>query len=267
MRAKCIAGHDLGGSLLTNAMFIGRLPFTRWSIWLFDHYYQKKYSDGLFSQYDFSPIGKAKPYLKVTWEMTPLLNRFLKRKLVQNSSEQWPYGETDGRRLGICFRNCVLMQPDLKYIFRLIRSLLPQNIWQTVIGTDERRKITATEQSTVRVGSVNQCKTAQAKNIFCLFPGHCHRSRNEEIDKRARRKLIIASILCVVFMIAEIVGKFIMRFGINQKNLKFRPSSGWTDPAAFLLNSVDNRHQLLIISNSYCVTVKNQENIMCALRA
>ncbi|KOB77598.1 Zinc transporter 2 [Operophtera brumata] len=37
---------------------------------------------------------------------------------------------------------------------------------------------------------------------------HCHRSRNEEIDKRARRKLIIASILCVVFMIGEIVGGY-----------------------------------------------------------
>ncbi|KAJ8735896.1 hypothetical protein PYW07_007516 [Mythimna separata] len=38
---------------------------------------------------------------------------------------------------------------------------------------------------------------------------HCHRSRNEEIDKRARRKLIIASILCVVFMIGEIVGGYL----------------------------------------------------------
>ncbi|XP_014364946.2 zinc transporter 2 isoform X1 [Papilio machaon] len=38
---------------------------------------------------------------------------------------------------------------------------------------------------------------------------HCHRSRNEDIDKRARRKLIIASILCVIFMIGEIVGGYI----------------------------------------------------------
>ncbi|KAH9641339.1 hypothetical protein HF086_016333, partial [Spodoptera exigua] len=38
---------------------------------------------------------------------------------------------------------------------------------------------------------------------------HCHRSRNEEIDKRARRKLIIASILCVIFMIGEIVGGYL----------------------------------------------------------
>ncbi|XP_013188041.1 proton-coupled zinc antiporter SLC30A2 isoform X4 [Amyelois transitella] len=38
---------------------------------------------------------------------------------------------------------------------------------------------------------------------------HCHRSRNEEIDKRARRKLIIASVLCVIFMIGEIAGGYI----------------------------------------------------------
>lgn len=38
---------------------------------------------------------------------------------------------------------------------------------------------------------------------------HCHKSRNEEIDKRARRKLIIASVLCVVFMIGEIVGGYL----------------------------------------------------------
>ncbi|KAL4718536.1 hypothetical protein ACJJTC_007172 [Scirpophaga incertulas] len=38
---------------------------------------------------------------------------------------------------------------------------------------------------------------------------HCHRNRNEEIDKRARRKLIIASVLCVIFMIGEIVGGYL----------------------------------------------------------
>lgn len=42
---------------------------------------------------------------------------------------------------------------------------------------------------------------------------HCHRERNEEIDKKARKKLLLASMLCVIFMIAEIVGnitKFLM---------------------------------------------------------
>ncbi|XP_047985407.1 zinc transporter 2-like isoform X2 [Leguminivora glycinivorella] len=38
---------------------------------------------------------------------------------------------------------------------------------------------------------------------------HCHRTRNEEIDKRARRKLIIASILCVIFMLGEIIGGYL----------------------------------------------------------
>lgn len=47
-------------------------------------------------------------------------------------------------------------------------------------------------------------------NSFFLFlavlEDHCHRERNEEIDKKARKKLLIASTLCVIFMIAEIVG-------------------------------------------------------------
>lgn len=47
---------------------------------------------------------------------------------------------------------------------------------------------------------------------MCLFfffaaEDHCHRERNEAIDKKARKKLIIACILCVIFMIAEAVGK------------------------------------------------------------
>jgi len=35
---------------------------------------------------------------------------------------------------------------------------------------------------------------------------HCHQDREEGLDTKARRKLIIASLLCVVFMIGEIVG-------------------------------------------------------------
>lgn len=41
---------------------------------------------------------------------------------------------------------------------------------------------------------------------LCDFPDHCHRNRDEEVDKKARRKLIIASILCVLFMILEVIG-------------------------------------------------------------
>lgn len=44
-------------------------------------------------------------------------------------------------------------------------------------------------------------------NVFLAIPeDHCHRERDEEIDKKARKKLLLASTLCVIFMIAEIVG-------------------------------------------------------------
>ncbi|XP_046383417.1 zinc transporter 2-like isoform X2 [Ischnura elegans] len=36
--------------------------------------------------------------------------------------------------------------------------------------------------------------------------GHCHQERSNAVDVNARRKLITASILCVLFMIGEIVG-------------------------------------------------------------
>ncbi|XP_062706185.1 proton-coupled zinc antiporter SLC30A2 isoform X1 [Aedes albopictus] len=35
---------------------------------------------------------------------------------------------------------------------------------------------------------------------------HCHRPRMDGVDKIARKKLILASVLCIIFMIAEIVG-------------------------------------------------------------
>nr|CAD7434010.1 unnamed protein product [Timema monikensis] len=34
---------------------------------------------------------------------------------------------------------------------------------------------------------------------------HCHRTRGEGLDTRARRKLILASIICVIFMLGEVV--------------------------------------------------------------
>ena len=39
---------------------------------------------------------------------------------------------------------------------------------------------------------------------------HCHKaaSEGELMDKKARRKLLIASILCLLFMIGEIVGEY-----------------------------------------------------------
>ena len=35
---------------------------------------------------------------------------------------------------------------------------------------------------------------------------HCHTDRREGLDTKARNKLIFASCLCLVFMVAEIVG-------------------------------------------------------------
>lgn len=56
--------------------------------------------------------------------------------------------------------------------------------------------------------------------LFLVSPeDHCHMERNEEIDKKARKKLLIASALCVIFMIAEIVGnitKYVIR--VNENN-------------------------------------------------
>ncbi|KAF5283402.1 hypothetical protein FQA39_LY04778 [Lamprigera yunnana] len=53
--------------------------------------------------------------------------------------------------------------------------------------------------------------TSHAKENFdttSLINKHCHKSRTDNVDKKARRKLIVASILCVVFMIAEALGGY-----------------------------------------------------------
>lgn len=49
--------------------------------------------------------------------------------------------------------------------------------------------------------------TKKYNNFF--FVEHCHKPRSEGVDKKARKKLIIASTLCVMFMIVEIVGKLL----------------------------------------------------------
>lgn len=48
---------------------------------------------------------------------------------------------------------------------------------------------------------------------------HCHRARSEGVDLKARRKLIIASILCLVFMIAEIVGEYCVAVCVCHRDL------------------------------------------------
>ncbi|XP_017154066.1 zinc transporter 2 isoform X1 [Drosophila miranda] len=63
----------------------------------------------------------------------------------------------------------------------------------------------------------NPATPSTPSQIFCLHGrsnnvevrDHCHRARSEGVDIKARRKLIIASVLCLVFMIAEIVGGYL----------------------------------------------------------
>ncbi|XP_020810620.1 zinc transporter 2 isoform X2 [Drosophila serrata] len=61
---------------------------------------------------------------------------------------------------------------------------------------------------------------------------HCHRARSEGVDIKARRKLIIASILCLVFMIAEIVG------GVLSNSLAIATDAAHllTDFASFMIS-------------------------------
>ncbi|XP_046614223.1 zinc transporter 2-like isoform X1 [Neodiprion virginianus] len=65
-----------------------------------------------------------------------------------------------------------------------------------------------------------------------LFEDHCHRDREDKIDKKARRKLIIASILCVLFMIAEIIG------GVLSSSLAIATDAAHllTDFASFMIS-------------------------------
>ncbi|KAH8409938.1 hypothetical protein KR009_001450, partial [Drosophila setifemur] len=76
--------------------------------------------------------------------------------------------------------------------------------------------------------------------IFCLHGrsnnvevrDHCHRARSEGVDIKARRKLIIASVLCLVFMIAEIVG------GVLSNSLAIATDAAHllTDFASFMIS-------------------------------
>ncbi|XP_076639207.1 proton-coupled zinc antiporter SLC30A2 isoform X1 [Colletes latitarsis] len=70
------------------------------------------------------------------------------------------------------------------------------------------------------------------KNSSTLTEDHCHRERNEEIDKKARKKLLLASTLCVIFMIAEIVG------GILSNSLAIATDAAHllTDFASFMIS-------------------------------
>merc|ERR1719167_757386 len=61
---------------------------------------------------------------------------------------------------------------------------------------------------------------------------HCHQSREEGIDKRARRKLILASVLCLLFMIGEVIG------GVLSSSLAIATDAAHllTDFASFMIS-------------------------------
>ncbi|XP_012274356.1 zinc transporter 2 isoform X2 [Orussus abietinus] len=69
-------------------------------------------------------------------------------------------------------------------------------------------------------------------NLSISAEDHCHRERNDQIDKKARKKLIIASILCVIFMIGEIVG------GVLSNSLAIATDAAHllTDFASFMIS-------------------------------
>lgn len=61
---------------------------------------------------------------------------------------------------------------------------------------------------------------------------HCHKPRKEGVDTIARRKLIIASILCVVFIIVEVIG------GVLSNSLAIATDAAHllTDFASFMIS-------------------------------
>ena len=61
---------------------------------------------------------------------------------------------------------------------------------------------------------------------------HCHIERESGIDKKARRKLVIASILCLIFMVVEVVG------GILANSLAIATDAAHllTDLASFMVS-------------------------------
>ncbi|KAJ4449252.1 hypothetical protein ANN_00649 [Periplaneta americana] len=65
-----------------------------------------------------------------------------------------------------------------------------------------------------------------------LFGEHCHQLRPSTVDKKARRKLIVASVLCVVFMIGEIIG------GVLSSSLAIATDAAHllTDFASFMIS-------------------------------
>ncbi|XP_072764852.1 proton-coupled zinc antiporter SLC30A2 isoform X1 [Anoplolepis gracilipes] len=80
--------------------------------------------------------------------------------------------------------------------------------------------------------SIDENATIDYQQNLMTPEDHCHRERNEEIDKKARKKLLIASVLCVIFMIAEIVG------GVLSNSLAIATDAAHllTDFASFMIS-------------------------------
>ncbi|EDW63642.1 proton-coupled zinc antiporter SLC30A2 isoform X2 [Drosophila virilis] len=76
------------------------------------------------------------------------------------------------------------------------------------------------------------CLHGRSNNVEVEVRDHCHRARSEGVDVKARRKLIIASVLCLVFMIAEIVG------GVLSNSLAIATDAAHllTDFASFMIS-------------------------------
>lgn len=84
----------------------------------------------------------------------------------------------------------------------------------------------------VRSNSVDEHTAPNYQDNSATLEDHCHRERNEEIDKKARKKLLLASTLCVIFMIAEIVG------GVLSNSLAIATDAAHllTDFASFMIS-------------------------------
>ncbi|XP_043787080.1 zinc transporter 2-like isoform X1 [Apis laboriosa] len=92
---------------------------------------------------------------------------------------------------------------------------------------DETANTTINISAATAIDGIDFQQTSSA-----VLEDHCHRERNEEIDKKARKKLLIASTLCVIFMIAEIVG------GILSNSLAIATDAAHllTDFASFMIS-------------------------------
>uniref|UniRef100_A0A1L8DEE3 Putative zn2+ transporter msc2 cation diffusion facilitator superfamily n=1 Tax=Nyssomyia neivai TaxID=330878 RepID=A0A1L8DEE3_9DIPT len=74
--------------------------------------------------------------------------------------------------------------------------------------------------------------TPSTEMLMSTPSGHCHTPRHEGVDSVARRRLIIASLLCVIFMIVEVVG------GVMANSLAIATDAAHllTDFASFMIS-------------------------------